>query len=162
MNNKEVLLKYQINNIGNTMSNMNLSDEKIKNNVMKMMSASDDTKKLYLAIAELGLNCHLSYVSENTGIAKDVILSPEELKVGVELCVPSDDRANMILEATSSQLPIMLTNGMTITCMKIQDGFLTTVIEVDGNQYNLSNFQSKSTLESIEEYANTDLTAQME
>ena len=162
MNNKEVLLKYQINDIGNTMSNMSLSDEKIKKNAMKMMSASDDTKKLYLSIAELGLNCHLSYVSENTGIAKDVILSPEELKAGVELCVPSDDRVNMIIEATNCQLPIKLANGMTITCMKVQDGFLTTVVELDENQYDLSHFQNGSALEYIEEYANTDLTTQMQ
>lgn len=157
MNEQEVFYKFQINDIGDTMSNMTFSDEELKKYVMKMLSGLDDAKDLYLTIAELGLSCHIYLVSENTGTIKDVILSPEELKASVELSVSSDDKVNMILESANNQLPMELVAGMNITKMEIQNGFLATVIEVDENQYNLSNFQSKSALESIEKYANTDL-----
>lgn len=160
MKDKEVFCKFQINDIGNTLSKMQLSEEQLKNNIKMMLAGSDDIKKLFLTVAALGLNYHVSMVSENTGVAKDVNLSPEELLKCVETGVSSDDKVIMILETTKSQLPLTLAAGMTITKMIVQDGFLTTVIEVDENQYNLAGFQSKKALEGIENYANTDMATQ--
>lgn len=63
----------------------------------------------------------------------------------------------MLLEITKSQLPVTLMAGMTITNMHKQDGFLTTIIEVDENQYNLATFQSQKALENIENSINIDM-----
>ena len=156
MNEKEVFCKFQINDIGNTLSKMQLSEEQLKNNIKMMLAGSDDIKKLFLTVAALGLNYHVSMVSENTGVAKDVNLSPEELLKCVETGVSSDDKVKMILETTKSQLPLTLA-GMTITKMIVQDGFLTTVIEIDENQYSLTRFQSQEALQGIEKYADIDV-----
>lgn len=94
---------------------MQLSEEQLKNNIKMMLAGSDDIKKLFLTVAALGLNYHVSMVSENTGIAKDVNLSPEELLKYVETGVSSNDKVKMILETTKSQLPLTLAAGMTIT-----------------------------------------------
>lgn len=157
MNDKEVFCKFQINDIGNTLSKMQLSEEQLKNNIKMMLAGSDDIKKLFLTVAALGLNYHVSMVSENTGIAKDVNLSPEELLKCVETGVSSNDKVKMILETTKSQLPLTLAAGMTMTKMIVQDGFLTTVIEIDENQYSLARIQSQEALQGIEKYADIDL-----
>mgnify|MGYP005860639075 FL=1 len=160
MKDKEVFCKFQINDIGNTLSKMQLSEEQLKNNIKMMLAGSDDTKKLFQTIAELGLNFHVSMVSENTGDSREVIFTPAELRECVESGVSLDVKVNMILEATKPQLPVTLMAGMTIINMQKQDGFIVTVIEVDENQYNLAGFQSKKALEGIENYANTDMATQ--
>ena len=73
MNDKVVFCKFQINDIGNTLSKMQLSEEQLKNNIKMMLAGSDDIKKLFMTMAALGLNYHVSMVSENTGVAQDVI-----------------------------------------------------------------------------------------
>lgn len=157
MNDKEVFCKFQINDIGNTLSKMQLSEEQLKNNIKMMLAGSDDIKKLFVTVAALGLNYHVSMVSENTGVAQDVNLSPEELLKCVETGVSSDDKVKMILETTKSQLPLTLAAGMTITKMIVQDGFLTTIVEIDENLYSLTHFQSQNALQGIENYAAIDL-----
>ena len=160
MDDKEVFCKYQINDIGNALSKMKQSDEQLRNHIKMMLAGSDDTKKLFQTIAELGLNFHVSMVSENTGDSREVIFTPAELRECVESGVSLDVKVNMILEATKPQLPVTLMAGMTIINMQKQDGFIVTVIEVDENQYNLACFQSKKALEGIENYANTDMATQ--
>ena len=160
MNDKEIFCKFQINDIDNSLSKMKMSEEQLRNRVKMMLAGSNDTKKLFLTIAELGLNFHVSMVSENTGDSREVILTPAELRECVESGVSLDVKVNMILEATKPQLPVTLMAGMTIINMQKQDGFIVTVIEVDENQYNLAGFQSKKALEGIENYANTDMATQ--
>jgi len=157
MKDKEVFCKFQINDIGNTLSKMQLSEEQIRNNIKMMLAGSDDTKKLYLTVVELGLNYHVLMISENTGDAIEVIFTPAELRKCVESGVSLDDKINMLLEITKSQLPLTLMAGMTITNMHKQNGFFTTIIEVDENQYNLATFQSQKALESIENSVNIDM-----
>lgn len=160
MDDKEVFCTYQINDIGNALSKMKQSDEQLRNHIKMMLAGSDDTKKLFQTIAELGLNFHVSMVSENTGDSRDVIFTPAELRECVESGVSLDVKVNMILEVTKPQLPVTLMAGMTIINMQKQDGFIVTVIEVDENQYNLAGIQSKKALEGIENYANTDMATQ--
>lgn len=157
MNDKEVFCKFQINDIGDTLSKMQLSEEQMRNNIKMMLAGSDDIKKLFMIVAALGLNYHLSMVSENTGDAKEVIFTPAELRKCVESGVSLDDKINMLLETNKSQLPLTLMAGMTIINLHKQDGFFTTIIEVDENQYDLVNFQSQRALESIENIVNIDM-----
>lgn len=47
MNDKVVFCKFQINDIGNTLSKMQLSEEQLKNNIKMMLAGSDDTKNYF-------------------------------------------------------------------------------------------------------------------
>lgn len=158
MNDKEVFAKFMVNDLGNTMSNMKLSEEQLKNNVKKMLAGSDDIKNLFLTVAELGLNYHMSMTSENTGDAVDVIFTPVELQKMITSDVVSlDTKVNILLETSKSQLPLAVSTGLCIINVKKQDGLFITVVEVDENIYNLTNFQSQVALESIEKLAKTDI-----